>query len=366
MADDQHRDESAVPDHGGEIARAERLSPRPATTVSDQDQQAQEFASQFLQKIIRIRGVKVERSAFLKQELRKLGLADADVELALTATPIQAGVALAQLDALADATISFESRKSASMSFAAGLPGGFAMLASIPADITQYYVHAFRVMQKLAYLYGWKDFLGDLDDADDETIGKLAVFLGVMMGVGGAARSLVGFANHVARPALQKQIAKQALTKTAWYGPVKQTLRLIGIKVTKDSFAKTVTKTVPVAGGILSGGMTLASLTTQAGRLKKSLRELPPPGVDAAEYAAAVAVLDAETAEEPTGGAREAIGAATNAARSGTVAVAGAARGVAGGAAARVKGIGGGLMDRARRRRADEDAVKGDEPVEDA
>ena len=108
------------------------------------------------------------------------------------------------------------------------------------------------------------------------------------MGVGGAASSLTTFAKQVARPALQKQIAKQALTKTAWYGPMKQTLKLIGIKISKDSFAKGVTRTVPVIGGVISGGMTLVALRTQSTRLQKHLRELPPPGVDAAQYLAAL------------------------------------------------------------------------------
>lgn len=264
--------------------------------MREQDSDAVVFAAEFLKKIIRIRGVRIERSSFLPQELRKLGLDQEVIDRALATTPVQAGISLAQLDQLASASISFETSKAAALSFSAGLPGGFAMFATVPADITQYYVHAFRVMQKLAYLYGWQNFIADLDDVDDETLGKLAVFLGVMMGVGGASASLTSFAAHVARPAIQKQITQKALTKTVWYGPVKSTLKLIGIKVTKDSFAKTVTKAVPVAGGVISGGMTLISLRTQSGRLKQHLRELPPPGVDAAEYRRAVETTDEEAA----------------------------------------------------------------------
>ena len=225
--------------------------------------------------------------------MRKLGLDDDTITLALKTTPVQAGVSLAQLDRLAASTIAFETRKSAAISFATGLPGGFAMLATIPTDITQYYVHAFRVMQKLAYIYGWKDFLGDLDEIDDETIGKVTLFLGVMMGVGGASSSLTAFTTQIARPALQKQISKQALTKTAWYGPMKQILRVIGVNVTKNSFARTVTKAVPVVSGILSGGMTFMMLKNQAFRLQRHLRELPPPGVDAAQYLAALRKMSA-------------------------------------------------------------------------
>lgn len=139
-------------------------------------------------------------------------------------------------------------------------------------------------MQKISYVYGWTDFLEDTDDIDDETLGKLTAFLGVMMGVGGASTMVTGFAANVARPAIQKQIAGVALTKTAWYTPMKQVLRVVGIKLTKDGFAKTVAKTVPVAGGILSGGLTYATLRVQSVRLIKHLRQLPPPNVDSEEY----------------------------------------------------------------------------------
>jgi len=261
--------------------------------LAEQDDQAQKFAVKFLKKIIRLRGVRIGRDDYLRQELRKLGLDDDTITLALKTTPVQAGVPLAQLDRLAASTIVFETRKSAAISFATGLPGGFAMLATIPTDITQYYVHAFRVMQKLAYIYGWKDFLGDLDEIDDETIGKVTLFLGVMMGIGGASSSLTAFTTQIARPALQKQISKQALTKTAWYGPMKQILRVIGVNVTKNSFARTVTKAVPVVSGILSGGMTFMMLKNQAFRLQRHLRELPPPGADAAQYLAALRKMSA-------------------------------------------------------------------------
>ena len=305
--------------------------------VSEQDEQAQKFAAEFLKMVIRLRGVQIDRDDYLRQELRKLGTDDDTVALALETTPVQAGLTLAQLDDLAAATITFETRKSAAISFAAGLPGGFAMLATIPADVTQYYVHAFRVMQKLAYIYGWKDFLGDLNDIDDETLGKMSLFLGVMLGVSGAASSLTTFAKQIARPALQKQIAKRTLTKTAWYGPMKQTLKLIGIKVSKDSFAKGVTRTVPVIGGVISGGMTLVALKSQSARLHKHLREIPPPGVDAAEYLAALDDLGAQ-ADEPhvLAAAREKVKGATDE------------------ASAWVKGAGGSLLRKVQRQPSDQ------------
>lgn len=250
-------------------------------TIAEQDSEAEKYAIEFLKKVVRIRGVRITRDEFLRQELRKLHMSDDAIASAVDSNPVLAGVSLTDLDKLADGIISFETNKSAAMSFAAGIPGGFAMLGTVPADLMQYYVHAFRIMQKLAYLYGWRELLSDMDEVDDETIGVLAMFFGVMLGVGGAAQSLTTFARSVAMPAFQKQVTKQALTKTSWYPVMKHCLRFIGINLTKKSFAQGVSKVIPVIGGVVSGGMTFVSLQFQSTRLKGHLRELPPPGIDA-------------------------------------------------------------------------------------
>ena len=249
-------------------------------TSGEADSEAEQYAIEFLKKVVRIRGVRITRDEFLRQELRKLHLSDDAIARAVDSNPVLAGVSLTDLDKLADGIISFETNKSAAMSFAAGIPGGFAMLGTVPADLMQYYVHAFRIMQKLAYLYGWRELLSDMDEVDDETIGVLAMFFGVMLGVGGAAQSLTTFARSVAMPAFQKQVTKQALTKTSWYPMMKHCLRFIGINVTKKSFAQGVSKVIPLIGGVVSGGMTFVSLQSQSTRLKGHLRELPPPGID--------------------------------------------------------------------------------------
>lgn len=298
VSGEEHGDRLMEPMSGAALEPASATSEGIEAELISQQADAERYAIAFLSKVIRLKGVRIDREQYLTQELRKLGLSNAQIEQAIASTPVQAAVGLKELDELAGRTIDFETRKSAGMSFATGLPGGFALLATVPTDVTQYYVHAFRISQKLAFLYGWRDLLDDLDEADDETVGRFAVFLGVMMGVSGASASLGGFAHQMARPALQKQIAKQALAKNPWFQVMKRTLALIGVKVTKDSFAKTVTKAVPVLGGVISGGMTLAALKSQARRLHEHLRELPPPGADAADYAAALAAADAE-AEAP-------------------------------------------------------------------
>ena len=280
---------------------------------------------------------------------------------------------------MANAAIAFETRKSSALSFAAGLPGGFGLLATVPGDVTQFYVHAFRVMQKTAYVYGWQSFLEDSKEVDDETLGKLSMFLGVMLGVGGASSSLTVFAASVARPAIQKQVAGKALTKTTWYPVMKSTLRVIGVKLTKDSLAKTVTKVVPVAGGVISGGMTFVTLRGQSKRLMEHLRELPPPNVDAAEWRALVTHADAEEALRdnsvlsPVGGAvSNATETASTQARAALDGAGSAVKGAASGAGSAVKGAASGAsgrlksLVRRKNRDLDEAGVDDDDQVDSA
>ena len=257
--------------HGEVVAPVDGLRAK----LQKQDDEADVFALEFVGKLVRLRGVRIDRKQFLTAELRRRGVAADVIARAILDRPAAAGVPAEIVDDVARKSIAFETKKSTALAFAAGLPGGFALLGTVPADVAQYYVHAFRVMQKLAYLYGWQSFLDDCDEVDDETLGKLGTFLGVMLGVAGASTAVTGFANNVARPALQKQIANKALTKTAYYTPIKQVLKKVGVEINKQIFAKTVTKVVPLVGGVVSGGLTYTSLRAGSGRLKKHLETLP-------------------------------------------------------------------------------------------
>ena len=72
--------------------------------------------------------------------------------------------------------------------------------------------------------------------------------------------------------------------KGTWYPVVRKSLKVIGISVTKQGFTKTMSKILPLIGGVISGGMTFVSLQTQANRLKQHLRQLPPPATDGTEW----------------------------------------------------------------------------------
>lgn len=358
--------------------------------IGEQNREAEEFAKSFLKTVLRLRGVRIDRKQFLRSELHKRGIAREVIDEAIATSPAAAGIDVVLLDDMANAAIAFETRKSSALSFAAGLPGGFGLLATVPGDVTQFYVHAFRVMQKTAYVYGWQSFLEDSKEVDDETLGKLSMFLGVMLGVGGASSSLTVFAASVARPAIQKQVAGKALTKTTWYPVMKSTLRVIGVKLTKDSLAKTVTKVVPVAGGVISGGMTFVTLRGQSKRLMEHLRELPPPNVDAAEWRALVTRADAEEAlrdnsvlssvggavsnatETASTQARPALDGAGSAVKGAASGAGSAVKGAASGAGSAVKGAVSGAsgrlksLVRRKNRDLDEAGVDDDDQVDSA
>lgn len=263
----------------------------------EQQAEAQKFLIDFMKKIIRLKGVKIDRAHFLRSELRKKGVSSFDADLAVGTTPVTAGISESIIENVAKEVIDFETKKSTALSFAAGLPGGAAMAGTIPADITQYYVHAFRVMQKLAYLYGWQSFLDECDDVDDETLYEMGVLLGVMMGVAGANSLLTVVAKN-AQKAVAMRVARQTLTKTAWYPALKKFLGFIGIKVTKQTVGNAAGRVVIGLGGVISGAVTFVGLSGGSARLQKQLKKLPQateplPADVASEFAVDSALEDA-------------------------------------------------------------------------
>ena len=98
-----------------------------------QEAEAEHRGLDFLTKIVRLPGVRIRRDEFLRQELTKVHASDDIIARSLDTNPAAAGVPLAVLDGLAEETISYETNKSAAISFAAGIPGGFAASAAPPS-----------------------------------------------------------------------------------------------------------------------------------------------------------------------------------------------------------------------------------------
>ena len=214
---------------------------------------------------------KVDRSPFLFSQLSSYCDED-QVMKAIRGRPAQAGVSSEVIDMLADACIRGHVLKASGISFATGLPGGWAMAGTIPADLAQFYWHALVLAQKLAYLYGWPDLL-EQGQVDEETEMHLTLLIGAMMGAAAANRGLSEVAKRVAGQAARR-IPRMTLTKTAYYPIVRQVGKWIGIAVTKQTFARGAAKVVPVIGGFISAGVTVATMRPMAKRLKNHLKTL--------------------------------------------------------------------------------------------
>ena len=214
---------------------------------------------------------KVDRSSFLRAQLSPY-CDEETVAEAIASRPAQAGVDPATIDRLADACIRRHTVAASGASFAAGLPGGFGMAATIPADLLQLQWNAVQMAQKLAYLYGWPDLLEN-GEVDEDTELELTLLFGAMMGVAAAEKALAELARRFSGQVFRR-LPRQALTKTVYYPIVKQVGKWIGISVTKRGFAGGVAKAVPLIGGVVSAGLTAATIRPMGKRLKNHLRKL--------------------------------------------------------------------------------------------
>lgn len=222
--------------------------------------------------------VRIDREKFLKSALKPY-YGDEIVKKAIEHNPAYAGISVEQIDTIANSSIKFETRNVSAISFAAGLPGGLAMAGTIPADLAQWFGHVLRVLQKLIYLYGWSELFDEDGGMDDETANLLTLFVGVMFGVAGAANAIAKVADAAAGRAA-KVIARKALMKGWIYPIVKKVAGVLGIRMTKDIFAKGVGKMIPVIGGFTSAGLTYSTFKPMAIKLRDHLSTLKFADVD--------------------------------------------------------------------------------------
>ena len=222
----------------------------------------------------KVPGVRVNRSSFLKKEFFKNHPQEI-IDKAIATTPMQAGISGDEINRIADDVITFERNCVSGISTALGVPGGYAMIATVPADIIQYYAYTLRAIQKLLYLYGFPEIAGSEEDGillDSATINQITICLGIMSGVAGADNLLKGMAQALGN-GVEKILLKKALTKGTIYPLVKKIAKVFGVKLTKEIAAGFVKKTIPVVGGVVSGGITFFAFKPCCNRLKKVLRD---------------------------------------------------------------------------------------------
>lgn len=227
----------------------------------------QMMLEEVITKAVQIPGVKVNRKQFLAEQFASK--AD-NLEEILDKGPVEAGIKREDINLLSKKLILTRTSQSSIASFVAGIPGGLAMAATIPADVLQFFGMSLRLAQELSYLYGAQDLWDDEKIDDDKVKNQLILYCGVMFGVSGAVSGVRVLSTQLSKTALKK-IPQKALTKTFWYPILKKIANFIGISLTKKTFAQGVSKAVPVIGGFISGGINFASMMPMANKLNDTL-----------------------------------------------------------------------------------------------
>lgn len=223
-----------------------------------------------LELAVKIPFVGVNREEFIRKELKPYCSAE-QIEVALQDSPTKV-LTPKQIDKICNGCINYHTTLVCAGSAIAGIPGGYGALVAIPTDMAQFYGHVLALVQKLMYLYGWPDFKDEQGNLTDETANILTLFVGIMFGSKEAVNALNKLLLALSEQAA-KRIPKIALTKCGFYIVTKQVGKWIGQEITKKSFAKTVSKIIPLIGAPISASVTYFTFKPMSEKLKKYLRQ---------------------------------------------------------------------------------------------
>ncbi len=225
-------------------------------------------------KCMKIPGIKINREEFLRKEFNTK-LSQEVIEKAITQNPMKANINPELIDKIADNVIKFEQIQVSGISAALSAPGGWAILATIPTDIAQYYGYLLRTMQKLLYLYGYPqlDFEYEGDLLDSESMRIVITCLGIMFGVG-TANKLIHKLSPALAEGLGKKFMKASVTKTTiWYPALQGICKVFNYTLTKEAFQAVIKKAIPIAGLVIGGTITYFSFGPCCNKLKKQLKD---------------------------------------------------------------------------------------------
>lgn len=220
----------------------------------------------FLIRAAALPGIRVDRVKFLHNLLKK-NYPD-ETWTAIRSTPAEAGLSPETLDKLADQVIRSETVSLCGISAASGIPKGWLILVSLPADIAQYYAHMLRLVQKLDYIYGRKELVFENGKATEETRQRLLLLTGVMYGQTDAKETISTISNAVSAKVQSKANGK-VKGRILSAKPFQNVTRFVNEKV---PFGKVITSTeatiLPFGKMLASGVVSYTAFRNMAKRLK--------------------------------------------------------------------------------------------------
>jgi len=218
-----------------------------------------------------IPGVRVDRAAFLKKELFP-HCSERQVLEAIEGRPALAGIPGSTLRKIARGCINLHTTRATTISFANAVIYGLPVYGYMPVDISQFYYHVIVLIQKLAYLYGWPEFIKGRE-VDDQTLLDITLFVGVMFGSQGAKKGVITIAARRSGQ-VATRLPKKALTKFDIYNVAKQIAKWRGVKMTRNTLSQMVAKAVPILGGVISRPIIMATFRLRASILRHHLSHL--------------------------------------------------------------------------------------------
>ena len=141
---------------------------------NNNDSTKQFMLEEIITHAVQIPGVKVNRNQFLAEQFANK--ATDNLEEILDKGPIEAGITREDIAGIAKKLILTRTSQSSIASFVAGIPGGLAMAATIPADILQFFGMSLRLAQELSYLYGAQDLWNDGKVNDEKVKNQLILY----------------------------------------------------------------------------------------------------------------------------------------------------------------------------------------------
>lgn len=219
-----------------------------------------------LQKTANLPLVRIERENFLKDTFREY---NSLLPTIIDSGAFKAGIPHCVIQQKARAIIDYEASKAGLISFATGIPGGMAIFGTVPADILQFMAHALRIAQKLAFLSGMPK---DYENKEQRTrdIQLFMLYLGVMFGSSVANTALLKLCRSIENAAIQT-LPQSMLVQILGYDVIKNILNFVGVQLSKENFAKGISKIIPILGGLAAGTLTFISLKKMSLRLYRQL-----------------------------------------------------------------------------------------------
>ena len=227
-----------------------------------------------LSMILAMPGAKINRTEFLSDVFSK---ESPEMQRRIIDGPITSIVSVETLERISKRVIRMHTFKVTSLSALAGIPGGLAMLGTVPADIANFYYHTVSIGQKMGYLWGFPDMLDENGNMTDEGKVILTGFIGVMNKVEAAEKAIKAIAKDLAKRTAgetAERMAAKLIIKPVIAQSTEQVAKRLSLQIASNSSTKFINKFIPVISGVICGTMTYASFKSQAKKLNTNLRSI--------------------------------------------------------------------------------------------